>query len=168
MWILNKIADIFQLDDQNWLKHSNPWSVYSRYSVLPILIIAIWSREWIWYYSLISILLSVLWAYYNPRFFSKPKTTKTWASRAVFWERVYLSHAATPIPDHHVSMLKIINSVMPIGVSFLVYGLWALSIWPTIIGTVIVIIWKTWFLDRMVWIYMDMKEGNKEYKSWDY
>lgn len=168
MWVLNKVADFFKLDDENWLKHSNPWSVYTRYSALPIIILAIWSREWVWNYSLIFILLSLLWTYYNPRFFSKPKSTKNWASMAVFWERVYLNHKNIPISDHHINMLKIINSIMAIWLPFLVYGLWNLLFMETLLWALVVIIWKTWFLDRMVWIYWEMKDNNKEYKSWDY
>ena len=168
MWVLNKIADFFQLDDTNWLKHSNPWSVYSRYTVLPILIIAIWSREWIGYYSFIFILGWILWAYYNPVFFWKPQSTKNWASRAVFWERVYLNNSKIPIQKHHLDMLKIINMIMFIWLPFLIYWLWNFLLWQTLLWTLIVIIWKTWFLDRMVWIYLDMKESNKEYSSWDY
>lgn len=168
MWVLNKVADFFQLDDETWLKHANPWSVYSRYSVLPMMIIAIWSREYIGYYSLIFLFLSLLWAYYNPVFFPKPKSTKNWASRAVFWERLYLNHKNIAIPDHHINMLRIINSIMSFWLPFLVYGLWNLLFFETLLWAMIVIIWKTWFLDRMVWLYSDMKNDNKEYKSWDY
>lgn len=168
MGVLNKMADIFQLDDVTWMKHSNPMSVYTRYTALPLIILAIWSRDWLGYYSLIFLGLAFLWTYYNPVLFSKPKTTKTWASRAVFGERAYLNHKNIPVEAHHMNMLKVINSIMTLGLPFLVYGLWTLSIWPTILWMAIVIMWKTWFLDRMVWIYLDMKDSHKEYKSWDY
>lgn len=36
-------------------------------------------------------------------------------------------------------------------------GLWKLEIYLTIIGTVTVYMAKMWFLDRMVWVFEDMK-----------
>ena len=49
-----------------------------------------------------------------------------------------------------------------------VYGLIVLSIWPTVFGIVVVFLGKTWFLDRMVRIYEEMKDANSEYRSWLY
>ena len=42
------------------------------------------------------------------------------------------------------------------------------SIWGVILGIVMAYLGKSWYLDRMVWLYEDMKEKNEEYKSWDY
>lgn len=44
MTIEGKIADLFNLTDENWMKHANPWSVWARYSVLPLIVIVFWSR----------------------------------------------------------------------------------------------------------------------------
>ena len=38
-----------------------------------------------------------------------------------------------------------------------IWGLIKLSAWETIFGMVIVLIGKSWFLDRMVWLYDEMK-----------
>jgi hypothetical protein len=35
-----------------------------------------------------------------------------------------------------------------------------LHMWATIFGTVVVILGKTWFLDRMVWLCEDMNNNN--------
>ena len=35
-------------------------------------------------------------------------------------------------------------------------------------GIVLAYLGKSWFLDRMVWLYEDMKNENEIYKSWDY
>ncbi len=44
MTVERKIAKIFNLTDDNWMRHANPYSVWTRYSVLPIIIMAFWSR----------------------------------------------------------------------------------------------------------------------------
>ena len=55
-----------------------------------------------------------------------------------------------------------------LGLPFLIWGLWQLNIWATGIGTVLVYAGKVWFLDRMVWLYEDMKDSTSEYSSWLY
>lgn len=50
-------------------------------------------------------------------------------------------------------------------------AIWAtveFSIWGSIIGVLMAYLGKSWYLDRMVWLYEDMKEINEEYKSWDF
>ena len=47
MTVERKIASAFRLNDKNWMKHANPWSVWTRYSVLPLIVLAFWSRVWI-------------------------------------------------------------------------------------------------------------------------
>jgi len=35
-----KIASIFRLDGKNWMKHANPRRVWTRYSMLPLIVMA--------------------------------------------------------------------------------------------------------------------------------
>ena len=100
------------MSDENWMKHANPVSVWTRYSVLPIIVIAFWSRRWIGWWCLLPGCIAILWMFLNPVMFKKPISTKNWASKAVLGERVYL--------------------------------------------------------DRMVWLYEDMKNENEIYKSREY
>ena len=60
------------------------------------------------------------------------------------------------------------KSITACGIQFYVWGLYNLQLWPTILGVVLVYPGKMWFLDRMVWLYEDMKDSNPEYKSWLY
>lgn len=46
MPIERKIAKLFKLTDENWMKHANPWSVWTRYSVLPIIVLAYLGKSW--------------------------------------------------------------------------------------------------------------------------
>jgi len=67
-----KIASLFRMTDEVWARHANPWSVRTRYLALPALIFSIWSRIWIGLWSLVPILLSIVWIWINPRVFAIP------------------------------------------------------------------------------------------------
>lgn len=167
MTLERKIAKTFNLTDENWMKHANPWSVWTRYSVLPIIVLAFWSRVWIGWWCLIPGLLSLLWMFFNPVFFSKPSSTKNWASKSVLGERVYLNRDQVDIPDYHKIAPNILNAISSIGMLFTIYGIVVLSIWPIILGVVLAYLGKSWYLDRMVWLYEDMKDL-PQYKKWLY
>lgn len=168
MTIEKKIATLFNLTEENWQRHSNPLSVWTRNLSLPLLILAFWSRVWIGWYFLIPISIAVLWTWWNPRLFSAPKSTKNWASRAVRGERVWIQRKETPIPAHHKGMPRILNGVALVGSLFVIIGVYNLELWLTLLGCVIVYSGKLWFLDRMVWLYLDMKDNTEEYNSWSY
>ncbi len=55
-----KISKIIKMDDETWFKHANPWSVWTRLTVLPLIILAFWSRIWLRWYSIIPIVLSLI------------------------------------------------------------------------------------------------------------
>jgi len=146
---------VFLPDDDSWLKHANPWSVWSRFATLPFIIIAIWSRIWIGWYCLIPLSILVFWVIVNPTLFSKPASFENWGSKAVLGERIYMSRKDVPIPAHHRLPITILNILQTIGGLLLAYGLWELHIYLTILGTVSIYLSKMWFLDRMVWLYED-------------
>jgi hypothetical protein len=163
-----KAAKFFKLTDENWMKHTNPWSVWTRFLIFPLIALAIWSRVWFGWYSLVFIGIMILWTWLNPRAFGKPKTTKYWSSKAVLGERVWINRKEIPIPHHHITAIIILNCITVSGLPFFIWGLYTLHIWSTLLGIVLVYVGKMWFLDRMVWLYEDMKEKNPEYKNWEY
>ena len=162
------IASLFRMTDVVWARHANPWSVWTRYLALPVLIFSIWSRIWIGWWSAVPILLSIVWIWVNPRVFAIPSSTKSWASKAVLGERVWLKRKRIPIPEHHRPIINIINTISGLGTLLCIWGLIRLSVWGTIFGMVIVVLGKSWFLDRMVWLYDEMKDANSDYRSWSY
>ena len=101
------------------MRHANPWSVYTRTFALPILIIAIWSRVWFGWWSLLFIIATIAWIWFNPRIFPEAKYTDNWASRGVFGERVWLNRKNIPIPEHHRITPNVLNAVQVLGVVFL-------------------------------------------------
>lgn len=43
----NAIAHFFQMDNDTWKRHANPWCFWTRLTVIPLLFLAIWSRVWL-------------------------------------------------------------------------------------------------------------------------
>lgn len=169
MTIERKIARFFNLTDENWVRHSNPWSVWTRYSVLPIFFMAIWSRLWLGWWSLVPIIVSICWMFLNPILFKKPRSTKNWASKAVLGERVYLNRDTMEIPvQHKTSILKILNTISFIGLGLAIWAIIYYSVWGAVFGIVLTYLGKSWYLDRMVWLYEDMKNEYQEYSKWEY
>lgn len=167
MAAVQKIADFFHMTDDVWARHANPWSVWTRYMALPLLIVAIWSRVWLGWGSLMPIAIVLLWIWLNPRVFPRPRTTHHWASKAVFGERVWMGRKQIPIPKHHQPTIAFTNTVNAVGFAICLWGLITLATWPTLLGLSWVILGKTWFLDRMVWLYEEMKE-HPQYAQWLY
>jgi hypothetical protein len=168
MTLERTIAASFNMDEATWARHANPWSVWTRFTVLPLLILAIWSRVWLGWWCLIPVIIVVGWMWLNPRIFPKPNSTNNWASKAVFGERVWLNRDNIPVPKHHQRVPSILSAVSASGIIFLIWGLVALNVWPTLLGVTIIYLGKLWFIDRMVWLYEDMKDENLEYQSWLY
>jgi len=79
-----KIARAFGLDGEGWMRHANPVSVWTRFAVLPLLAAAVWSRDWIGWWSLVPVALSLIFMMVNPLLYPRPRSTRNWASRAVF------------------------------------------------------------------------------------
>ncbi len=164
--IIKYAEKAMSMDDETWNRHSNPWSVYTRFTTLPLISFAFWSREWIDVYSVALITLSFLWVWINPRLFEAPSTTNNWASMGTFGERIYLNRENEVIPIHHLKACRSLQSLSAMGLPFFIYGLYFLDIWVLILGNFWIMAFKAWFVDRMVWLYMDMKESNPIYQSW--
>jgi hypothetical protein len=160
------IVSIFQMDDDTWERHANPWSVWTRTTVLPALIIAAWSRVWIGWWALVPGVIALLWMWLNPRFFGKPSSLDSWASKCVLGERIWLNREEEPVPKHHRFAPHLLNGVAGIGNLIVIWGVVQLAIWPTLFGAALAYAGKLWFLDRMVWLYEDMKDATPEYRAW--
>lgn len=169
MTVERRIAKIFNLTDDNWMKHANPWSVWTRYSVLPVIVFAFWSRLWIGWWCLIPGTAALLWVFFNPIVFNKPRSTKNWASKAVLGERVYLNRDNVDIPETHKTPLySVLNAISFVGMLIAIWAIIYFSVWGAILGVCLAYLGKSWYLDRMVWLYEMMKSENSEYQTWDY
>ncbi|MBO9998272.1 MAG: hypothetical protein J7641_04560 [Cyanobacteria bacterium SID2] len=156
------------MDDTTWKRHANPWSVWTRYTVLPLLVAAVWSRVWLGWWSIAPVALALVWNWVNPRLFPPPDSTNNWSSKAVLGERVWLNRDNITVPTHHRHAPTILGIVAGIGAVFVIWGSIELDLWITLFGAALVYCGKLWFLDRMVWLYEDMKDATPEYRSWLY
>jgi Family of unknown function (DUF6653) len=93
------LARLFGLQGDSWLRHANPISVWTRFAVLPLLAVSIWSRAWIGWWSLIPIALSLIFMVVNPLLFPKPRSTKNWASKGVLGERIWADRTKVELPQ---------------------------------------------------------------------
>jgi hypothetical protein len=165
-----KVAKVFGLDGEGWMRHANAASVWTRFAALSILSLAIWSRDWIGLWCLIPVTLALVWMFVNPRFFRPPKSTRNWASRSVLGERIWVNRDKIALPEQFRSRAPslVANIYSTIGMGFLAFGLFDLNILATVTGLLITHGGKAWYLDRVTLLFAEMKDRSPEYASWDY
>lgn len=164
----SKIAQLFAMSDETWARHANPWSVWTRFTALPLMMAAVWSRVWLSGWAWGPVVLSLLWTWFNPRVFRRPSSTDNWASMAVLGERVWLHRKVVPVPPYHRAVPNLLSGLALMGLPFIVWGLCTLEIWPSLVALLLTYAGKVWFLDRMVWLFRDMKDLDPEYAEWHY
>jgi len=155
------------MKEELWVRHSNPWSLWTRDTVLPIIILSGWSRLWLSWWALVPVSIAALWVWINPCFFSIPTSTDNWASKAVLGKRVWLGRKAIPVPKHHHMIVHLLRSVTWLGVLCMITGVIYYAAWPTLLGMSLFYAGKLWYLDRMVWLYEEM-QNHPEYSPWLY
>lgn len=154
------------MDDRVWMRHANPWSGWTRVAMFPLLFIAIWSHVWIGWWSLVPVGVLAVWTWLNPRVFPPPRRRDAWITRGVFGERVWLNRRNVPIPPHHARAAHILSALSVVGVAVAIYGFIARDFWAAVMGWSFAALAKFWFVDRMVWLFEDMKDRRPEYAAW--
>ncbi len=149
------ISKLFLPDEESWLRHANPWSIWTRFATLPFIVLAVWSRVWLGWYCIIPTAILIFWIVINPTLFSKPVSFDSWGARAVLGERIFTRRKEHSIPARHKTPILILTILQSIGGLILIYGVWDLNIYLTLHGMTFVYLSKMWFLDRMVWLYED-------------
>ena len=152
------------------MKHANPASVWTRFTVPSLLALAIWSRDWIGVWCVVPIGFAVAWIFVNPLLFDRPQSTRNWASRAVLGERIWVDRDKVELPEQFRSRATslVANGYSTVGLAILAYGLIDLNLLAVVAGILIIHGGKVWFMDRVQLLYTEMKGRNAEYASWDY
>ena len=167
----SRIAKAFGLSGENgWMRHANPASVWTRFSVLSVLSLAIWSRDWIGIWCLIPVALAIAWMFVNPLLFKAPASTRNWASRTVLGERIWVDRDKIELPEQFRSRAPslVANVYSMIGMGLLAYGLVDLNLLATLTGILITHGGKAWYLDRVALLFADMKARDPKFAAWDY
>jgi len=160
-----RIARLHRMDDATWARHANPWSVWTRVPILPLLALAVWSRVWIGWWAILPVLLLLGWAWINPRVFPPPASLDSWGSRAVLGERLWLARSEVPVPARHRTLPSLLNAVAGAGGALLLIGLVLLSGAMPLTGLTTALLAKMWYLDRMNWLVADMA-GDPRLRAW--
>jgi hypothetical protein len=164
------VTKLFGLEGDGWMRHANPVSVWTRFAVLPLLALAVWSREWIGWWSLAAVALALVFMVVNPLLFPPPRSTRNWASKGVLGERIWTERAKADLPAQlrGSGVTYATYAIQVAGLAVLVYGLVALDLLAVVSGLLIMQTAKAWFIDRMVLLFEDMKARVPEYAAWDY
>jgi len=148
---------LMRLDAAAWARHANRWSVYSRFTTLPLIALAVWSRAWLGAWALVPLAAALAWVWLNPRVFPPPARLDGWAARGVLGERLWLARARRPVPAHHAAWAHGLAAASAAGLPPLFYGLWAYDAMAVALGLVLTMGAKAWFFDRMVWLHDEME-----------
>jgi len=164
----SRVARVFGLSGESWMRHANPASVWTRFAVLPMLVLSIWSRDWIGLLFLVPLALSLVWLFVNPLFFAPPSSTRNWASKGVLGERIWSERKRSELPPQFDSRAPgVAQIVQLIGIVPLVYGLIDLDAVAAATGVLIVQAGKLWYIDRMGLLFDELK-AEPPYVRWDY
>jgi hypothetical protein len=144
------------MSERTWAAHANPWSVWTRIPILPLLALSVFARTWIGWWFLLPVALLVGWAFVNPRIFPPPHSLEGWASRGVLGERIWLERNRRALPRHHRVAAGLLVAASIAGMPVLAFGLWRLDGWATVTGVVVVAGAKLWYFDRMAWLHDEM------------
>ena len=152
---------IMGMNATTWARHANPWSGWSRVSILPLLTVAAWSRVWIGWWALLPVAAVLIWTWLNPRLFPPPASTDNWMSRGILGERIWLADGRAPALAHHRPAVRNLAAMGSAGALLLLLGLILLDLPLTVAGLAIAILSKLWLLDRMVWVHRDATGESK-------
>ena len=160
------IAKLMLMSDAVWVRHANPWSVWTRLAIFPLWFLAIWSRIWIGWWALIPAGLLAVWTWLNPRVFKPYIDDRPWSTRAVLGERIFMNRRKVPIPKEHLRAAHILNGLAGAILGAAVIGFVMVHFWLALGGWLLAITLKIWFVDRMVWLYDIMSKSIPEYRGW--
>ncbi|NLL89769.1 MAG: hypothetical protein GX226_01485 [Dehalococcoidales bacterium] len=154
---IRRLFSIYSLTEDNWKKHANPWCVLTRYASLPLIMLAFWSRIWIDWWAVIPILIALGWTVLNPWLFKDAVSTNNWASKSVIGELILQNTDRINIPDQHKNFARILKNIFMLGLMLSIIAISILDIWMAVLSVLVVYASRSWFMDRMVWLYEDMK-----------
>ena len=165
-----RLARLFGLRGETWLRHANPVSVWVRFAVLPLIVLSIWSRRWIGRWSLLPLGASLVFTVVEPLLFPPPRSTRNWASRGVFGERIWADRDTVDLPEDFRSS-AVPNTTYAFqfaGLAILARGLVVFDLKSVVGGLLLVQCAKAWFIDRMVLLFRTMAARDPRYASWEH
>jgi hypothetical protein len=165
--VYERIASrLMTMTDEVWMRHANPLSGWTRLWTFPVLFVAIWSYVWIGWWALVPGGVLAAWTWLNPRIFTRVQSDAAWVTRGVFGERIFLRRKQTPIPAHHERVAHVLTALSAVALVGAIVGFVWQDFWLALGGWVLAAVFKIWFVDRMAWLYADMRDATAEYRGW--
>ncbi|NUW39011.1 DUF6653 family protein [Nonomuraea rhodomycinica] len=152
MSVLKRYAAAAGMTDEAWKRHANPWSVWTRFAAIPLMILAVWSRAWVGWWCLAGVALVVVWLVANPHVFPAVERPESWAAKGIYGEKLWLYDRSLVDGDHR-RVQRLLVAVGVTGFALLVWGLVALQVWPTVFGATLVVLGQLWRIDRLGQLY---------------
>ena len=159
-------AKLMSMSDEVWMRHANPWSVWTRIAMFPLWFLAIWSRVWVGWWALLPVGVLAGWTWLNPRVFAPYVDDKPWSTRGVLGERIFMNRKNIPIPREHLAIAHTLSGLAVLGLVGAIVGFVMETFWLALGGWLLAVAFKLWFCDRMVWLYEIMCESSPEYRAW--
>ncbi|MEV1242865.1 DUF6653 family protein [Nonomuraea sp. NPDC050022] len=152
MSVLNRYAQAAGMTDEAWKRHANPWSVWTRFAAIPLMMLAIWSRTWIGWWSLVPVALVVVWLIVNPHAFPAIEQPTSWTAKGIYGEKMWFQNRSLVVGDHR-KVQRLLIAVGLAGFALLAWGLVALEVWPAVFGATLVVLGQLWRIDRLGQLY---------------
>jgi len=125
-----------------WRRHSNPASGWSRVPVGPVLIYAVYRRD----FRLVA--AALVWTAINPILFSPPESADAWMTRAVLAERWWIRDENNPTVG--LGYPNVTNAVGALGFVYALYAAWRRRPAGAAIGAAASVALKLWWLRVLV------------------
>jgi hypothetical protein len=152
------VADAHGMTDAAWKRHANPWSVWTRFAAIPVFELAVWSREWVGWWSVVGVVVVLVWLFgLNVRVFS-PVGPDSWAARGIYGEQL---HMEGKVPAEHRRVLRLLIAAGLAGFVLIAWGLAVLDIWPLVLGTAVLVLGQLWRIDRYGLLYEQHQSQNR-------
>lgn len=97
-----------RMSNESWRRHASPWSVYTRFAAIPVMIVAIWGRLWLGVWALVPVAALVVWLVLNPFVFPAVRTPRSWASKGIYGERLWLSNRSEVARTYRIILRRLI------------------------------------------------------------
>ncbi len=128
------------MKEQTWERHSNPWSVWTRVLTNPLVYVPVWNHSWR------QAIPIAAWFLLNPRLFPPPKDGSSWATRSASGEQIWTRTT-------HADLPMLINTLSGLFFVVALYSAYTRQLWKLISLGGFALVFKLWFLERMVAYY---------------
>jgi hypothetical protein len=152
MALTDSVARTFNMNEDSWRRHANPWSVWTRFAAIPAFALAVWSRDWIGWWSLAPVGAVVAWLFLNVVVFRPVERPVHWTSKGIFGEHQWLKRG-NELPEAHRIVMRWLIAAGLAGMATMAYGLVILAPWPTLAGMAVLVLAQLWRIDRFGLLY---------------